>query len=98
MLNISVEETFPKGKTDRDLESVQTPSERQNLHVYLEQRADLAVREECAALRRLSEAEADMEIKNWEERFSAVALCQTNRDVESQRLELYQANQRADQA
>ena len=46
--NVSVEETFSKGKRDRDLESVQTLSEAQNLHVYLEQKAELAVRGDCA--------------------------------------------------
>ena len=62
--SVSVEETFSKGKRDRDLESAQTLSERQNLHVYLEHRAELAFRGECAAQRRLFEAEADMEFRN----------------------------------
>ena len=52
-------------------------SERRNLQVCLEQKADLAVREEYAAQRRLSEAEADMEIRNWEKRSSDVALHET---------------------
>ena len=42
--NASVEETLWRGKRDRDLESVQTLSERQNLHVYFEQKAELALR------------------------------------------------------
>ena len=42
--NVSVEETFSRGKRDRDQESVQTVSERRNLHVYLEQKAELAVK------------------------------------------------------
>ena len=41
-------------------------SEKQNLHVYHEQKAEIAIRGECAAQRRLSEAEADMDIRNWE--------------------------------
>ena len=49
------------GKRDRDLDSVQTLSGRQNLHVYLEQKAEMAVRGEYAAPIRLSDAEADME-------------------------------------
>ena len=59
-----VEETYSKGKRDRDLESVRTLSGRKVLHVYLEQKADLAVRHECAAQRRSSEAEADMETRS----------------------------------
>ena len=39
-----------------------------------------------------------MEIRNWEKRSSDMALCGTNREPESQRLELHQANQWADQA
>ena len=36
-----------------------------NLHLYLEQKAELAVRGACAAQERFSEAEAHMEIRNW---------------------------------
>ena len=85
-------------KKDRDLESVQTLSEGQNLHVYLEQKAEMAVPGECAAQRRLSEAEADMDKRNWEQRSADIALYETNQKLESQRLELHQANQWADQA
>ena len=94
----SVEGTLSRGKRDRDWESVQTLSERRNLHVYLEQKAEFPVQGECAAQRRLSEAEADMNIRNWEQRNSDIALYETNRELESQRFELYQANQWADQA
>ena len=80
--NVSVEETFSKRKRDRDLESVQTLS--------------LAVREECVAQRRLSEADADTDIRNWERRNSEKALYETNRELESQRLD--QANHWVDQA
>ena len=57
----------------------------------------MAVRGECAAQRRESEAEADMDIRNWEQRNSDMVLSETNPELESQRLELYQANQWADQ-
>ena len=85
-------------KGDRDPESVQTLSERRNLHVYLEQKAELAVRGEYAAQKRSSEAEADMDMRNWEQRNADIALCETNRKLESQRLELYEAKQWAAQA
>ena len=39
-----------------------------------------------------------MDRRNWERRIADIALCETNRKLESQRLELYQANQWADQA
>ena len=94
----SVGETYSNGISDRDLESVRTLSERKDLHVYIEQKADLAVQQECAALRRLSDAEADMETRKWEKTSSDLALYETNRELESRRLELYQAHQWADQA
>ena len=55
---------------NRELESVQTLPERRHLHVYLEQKSELAEQGECAAQKRLSEAEADMDIRfiyveNW---------------------------------
>ena len=43
-------------------------------------------------------AEADMDRTNWEQRNADIALYETNRDLESQTLELYHANQLADQA
>ena len=91
----SVEGTLSRGKRVRNLESVQTLSERRNLHVYLEQKAQSAVQGECAAQRRLSEAEAH---KKLEHRNSESALFETIRELESQRLELYQANLWADHA
>ena len=54
------------GKRDRDLESLQTLYERRNLHAYLEQEAELAVQGEGAAQKTLSEAEAEMDIRNWD--------------------------------
>ena len=46
--NASVEGTLSKGRRDRALEGVQTVSERRNLHIYIEQKAELAVQGECA--------------------------------------------------
>ena len=45
---------------DRDLESLSV------FHVCLEQRVELAVRGDCVTQRRLSEADADMEIRSWD--------------------------------
>ena len=46
----SVEETLSRGKSDGDVESVQTLSERRNLHACLEQKAELAVQGENAQI------------------------------------------------
>ena len=47
--NASVEGTLSRGKIGRDLDSVQNLSERRNLHVYLERKAELAVQGVFAA-------------------------------------------------
>ena len=88
----SVEESVSRGKRDGDLNRV-CVSERQK-----KLKAVSSVRGENAAQRRLSEAEPDVEIKNWEQRDCDVALYETNRELESQRLELWQANGWTDQA
>ena len=75
----SVEGTLSRGKRDRDLESVQTLSEKRKLHVHREQKAEFTVQGECAAQRRLSEAEAHMDIKEL-----GIALSETSRELESQ--------------
>ena len=77
---------------------MRTSSDRQNLHNYLERKAESAVRGENAAQKRLFEAEADMEIRRWKQTGSEIALCETHRELESQRLQLQQANQWADHA
>ena len=87
-----------KGKEIEILKVCELLSEKKDLHVYFEQKADLVVRQECTAQRRLSEAEADMETRRWEKRSSDMALHENNREIESQRLELYQAYQWDDQA
>ena len=78
----SVERTLSGENRDRDPESVQTLFERRNLHVYFEEEADLVVQGECAAQRRLFEAEADMNMRNWEQRNADVALHETNRELD----------------
>ena len=70
---------------------MRTPSEIKDLHVHLKQKADLAVRQERAAQRRLFEGESDMETREWETKSSDMALCETDRELESQGLEQYQA-------
>ena len=39
-----------------------------------------------------------MKVSNWEKRNSDIALCDTHQELESQRLQLQQASQWADQA
>ena len=45
----SVEGTLSRGTRDQDLEGLQTLSERTNLRVYLEQKAEWSVQGECQA-------------------------------------------------
>ena len=46
-----------------------------NLHEFLERQTQLAVLSEINFQRKLSETEPEMEIKDWERRFSECALC-----------------------
>ena len=94
----NVEESMLRGKRDHNLDSVSTMSDKQNLHEYLERKAESAVRGEIAAHKRLCEAEAGMEMRRWEQKNSEVALYESHRELESQRLQLHQAHQWADQA
>ena len=68
-------------------------SERRNLHEYLENEVERAFRRKCVAQKRLSEAEVEMDRRSWERRNSDIALYETSQQLESQRLELDQANQ-----
>ena len=70
----SVEGTLSRGKRDRYLESAQTLSEWRNLHAYFEQEVELAVQGNGVAQKRLSEAEAEMDKRNWEQRDADIAL------------------------
>ena len=68
-------------------------SGRKNLHEYLDNEAERAFRGKCVAQRRLSEAEVEMDRRSWERRKSDIAFYETNQKLESQRLDLFQANQ-----
>ena len=78
-----VEESVSREKRDRDLDRV-CMSERQGtkLHVYLEQKAESAVRGEKSVQDRLSEAEAEMETRIWEKRNADIALYDTHQELE----------------
>ena len=72
--------------------------ERKNLHKFSERLAELAVRGENAAQKRLSEAATEREIKDWEKRSSEIAPYESQPELDSQRMRLHQGNQWADQA
>ena len=58
---------LPKER-DRAQNVVQSLRDGQNLNIILERKAELAVRGGKLAQQRLHEAEAEVEIKNWEKR------------------------------
>ena len=63
---VSVDESRLSGKRDRDLNVVQTLKDRQNLDKFLERKAELVVRGEKSAQKRLSEAEAQTAANQWD--------------------------------
>ena len=93
-----VKQLCQRRKRDRDQNVVQTLKDKESLHKILEVKAELAVKGENLAQQRLYEAETDVEVKHWEKRNSDIALFEINQEFESQRLQLHQANQWADQA
>ena len=80
----------------RDLNSVRTLSDRQNLHNYQERKAEPAVRGENADYLKLKPT---WNLERWEQKKSSeIELYETRRELESPRLELHSAKQQADQA
>ena len=71
----SVEGTMSRGKSDRDLESVQILSERRKLHAYPEKKHKLAFQGECAAQKKINlSLEAGKDRRNCEQRNADIAL------------------------
>ena len=84
----SDEESASSEKRDRDSNVVQTLKDGQNFHNIFERRK--------SSQKKISEPEADMEVRNWEKRKSDISLYEINQELESHRLQLQQANQWAD--
>ena len=73
-------------------------SDERDLREDLERRAQQAVLGENSAQRKFFLTEYDLEIQNLERRNSEYALIESRRELESQRRQLLEANQSADQA
>ena len=95
---VSSEESVSREDSDRDVNVVQTLKDRQNLHKFLEWKAEFAGRGEKSAQKKLSEVEAEMEIRSSEKRNSSIALYESHQELEPQRKQLQKANQWADRA
>ena len=94
----SVEGTLSRGKRDR-IWKVCIPCAKGEISMpTLKRKLNELVQGECVAQKKLFEAEAEMDIRIWEQRNADIALYETNRELNSQRLELHQANQWAGQA
>ena len=78
----------------RELDSVQLSqmekdrilSEQKNLHEFLEKKTDPTFQGEFEAQTRLSEAQAELDRKEWLRRSADIALCEIGRQLESQRV------------
>ena len=73
-------------------------SDERDLREQLERRDQQAILGENSAQRKLYLTEYDLEIQNLERRNSEYALIESRRELESQRRQLLEANQWADQA
>ena len=72
-------------------------SEQRDTHEFLEKKADHAFQIKCAAQTRLSEAQSELDRREWRMQNADVALDETNMQIQSQRIERYQANHSTDQ-
>ena len=94
-----------KGGRNRELESVQDSqmererilSEQRNFYDILEMKGDQAFQGKYAARTRLSEAQPELDRREWKMRNADPALSETGMQLQSKRTELYQANQLTDQ-
>ena len=64
-------------------------SEQRDTHEFLEKKADHAFQIECAAQARLSEAQSELDRREWRMQNADVALDETNMQIQSQRIERY---------
>ena len=94
----SVERDSSREHVDQILRCTQSSSERQSIHEYLEKKAEMAIHGEGAVQRRLFDAEAYLEVRRWEQRKLRIRpIMGLIGKLESQRMEVHQANQWADQ-
>ena len=92
-------------KSSRDSGSVQGSqqekekilSEQRDLHNFLGRKADQAFQGECAAQTKLSDVQSELDIREWKMQNADRALYETGKELQSQRVELNQANQLTDQ-
>ena len=80
------------GKRDRGESIFQSMRDRENLQKILERKAESSIQGENEAQKKLSEIEADVDIRRWEQRSSEIALHESYRELETQRLQVLQAN------
>ena len=68
-------------------------SEQRDLRNFLERKPDQAFQGECVAQTKLSEAQSELDRREWKMQNADRALYETGSQLQSQRMELYQANQ-----
>ena len=83
---------------DPHLEREKILSEQKEIQNLLERKADQAFRGERAARTRLSEAQSELDRREWKMQSADRALHGSGFQLHSQRMELYQANQLTDQS
>ena len=92
-----------KKKRNRDLESVQDSQIEwkkisfRTKRYSLKKKADHAFQGEFAAQARIFEAQSELDRREWRIRDADITLYETGMQLQSQRLELYRANQLTDQ-
>ena len=88
----TTDEPLMTGKRDRGESIGQSMRDRENLHKILERKAESSIQGENEAQKNYQRLKADVEIRRWEQRSSEIALHESYRELETQRLQLLQAN------
>ena len=92
-----IEKSRDSGSVQRSqMEREKSLSEQRDLHNFLARRADQAFRGECAAQTRLSEAQSELDRREWKMQSADAALHESSIQLHSWRMVLYQANQFTD--
>ena len=77
----AMNESLLTGKRDLSESISQSMRDRDNLLRIQEKKTELATQGENEAPRKLSEIEADVEIRKWEQRNSEIALFESDREL-----------------
>ena len=88
----TIDESLMTSKRDRGESVGQSMRDRENLHKILEREAESSIQGENEAQKNYQRLKLMWKLERWEQRSSEIALHESYRELETQRLQLLQAN------